>query len=50
LEDAIAQDAKERQALGDDQLKSDRLGQRAFPFLKLLKASLKKEEVVVWGV
>jgi len=49
LEDAIAHDAKERQALGDDQLKSDRLGQRAFPFLELLKSSLKKEEVIVWG-
>ena len=49
LEDSIAQDAKERQALGDDRLKSDRLGQRAFPFLELLKSSLKKEEVIVWG-
>jgi hypothetical protein len=49
LEVAIAQDAKERQALGDAQLKSDRLGQRAFPFLELLKSSFKKEEVIVWG-
>jgi hypothetical protein len=49
LEDAIAHDAKERQALGDDHLKSDRLGQRAFPFLELLKASFKKSEPIVWG-
>ncbi len=49
LEDAIAQDAKERQSLADNKVKTDRLGQRAFPFLELLKASLKKEEAIVWG-
>ena len=49
LEAAIAQDAKEREGLSGEQLKTDRLGQRAFPFLELLKSSLKYKEPIVWG-
>ena len=49
LEEAIALDAKEREGLPADQLKADRLGQRAFPFLELLKSSLKYQEPIVWG-
>jgi hypothetical protein len=49
LEAAIALDAKERQSLEEGQIKTDRLGQRAFPFLELMKASLKREEPIVWG-
>jgi hypothetical protein len=30
--------------------KTDRLGQRAFPFISLLKDALANEELVVWGV
>ena len=49
LEAAIALDAKERQSLEEGQIKTDRLGQRAVPFLELMKASLKRQEPIVWG-
>lgn len=49
LETAIAQDANERQGQSEEKLKTDRLGQRAFPFLELLKSSLKHNDPIVWG-
>jgi hypothetical protein len=49
LEEAIAQDAKEREGLTQDAQKKDRLGQRAYPFLELLKSSLKHQDPIVWG-
>jgi len=49
LEEAIALDAREREGLSSEQLTTDRLGQRAFPFLELLKSSLKYKEPIVWG-
>jgi Domain of unknown function (DUF1840) len=59
LEEAIAQDLELRKASGNDDnetpsekapAKSDRLGQRAFPFIKLLKEALANDEMVIWGV
>ncbi len=58
LEEAIAQDLELRKASVDDNemssekapAKSDRLGQRAFPFIKLLKEALANNEMVIWGV
>jgi hypothetical protein len=58
LEEAIAQDLELRKASVDDNemssekapAKSDRLGQRAFPFVKLLKEALANNEMVIWGV
>ena len=49
LEQAIEQDATERKDLAKDSHKSDRLGQRAYPFLELLKSSLKYKDPIVWG-
>lgn len=49
LEKAIAKDAIDRAALPKDMPRGDRLGQRAHPFLTLLKNSLKRQEPVVWG-
>ena len=58
LEEAIAQDLELRKAAANEgnetssekaQAKSDRLGQRAFPFLKLLKEALDSNEMVIWG-
>jgi len=49
LEEAIAQDASERKGLTNDSQKSDRLGQRAYPFLELLRSSLKHNDPIVWG-
>jgi hypothetical protein len=49
LDAAIAQDANERQSQSEEKLKTDRLGQRAFPFLELLKSSLKHNDPIVWG-
>jgi hypothetical protein len=49
LETAILNDLEERKD-SDKPQKSDRLGQRAYPFLELLKQSSAKEEPVVWGV
>ena len=58
LEEAIAQDLELRKAsVNDNEIssekasaKSDRLGQRAFPFIKLLKEALANNEMVIWGV
>jgi len=59
LEAAIARDLELRKALKSEDLKNDsennplkadRLGQRAFPFIQLLKAALAHEEMVIWGV
>jgi hypothetical protein len=59
LEEAIAQDLELRKASVNDEnetssekalAKSDRLGQRAFPFVKLLKEALANNEMVIWGV
>ena len=56
LEKAIAHDEALRKAAADDPekvetaIKSDRLGQRAFPFLQLLKEALKEKEMIIWGV
>lgn len=59
LETAIARDLELRKALESEDLKNDsennplkadRLGQRVFPFIQLLKAALAHEEMVIWGV
>jgi hypothetical protein len=57
LESAIAADAASRNttpgnSADSDQKKSaaDRLGQRAFPFLELMKQACAANEPVVWGV
>jgi hypothetical protein len=59
LETAISRDLELRKALKSEDLKNDsennplkadRLGQRAFPFIQLLKAALAHEEMVIWGV
>ena len=56
LEAAIAQDEAMRKATAQDPeqsqntKKNDRLGQRAFPFMQLLKEALAKEEMIIWGV
>ena len=53
LETAIEEDANLRKEANlDDKEKPklpDRLGQRAFPFLTLLKSALKNEDPVIWG-
>ena len=60
LEAAIAEDEKQRKEMLEDEsdkksdsstkVKRDRLGQRAFPFIQLLKAALAHQEMVIWGV
>ena len=58
LEKAIAADEKYRATTQHPENKKDegenstpyRLGQRAFPFLQLLKEALTHEETVIWGV
>jgi hypothetical protein len=57
LESAIAADAAAKSSMSDkpvdsDQEKptADRLGQRAFPFLELMKQACAANEPVVWGV
>jgi hypothetical protein len=56
LEAAIAQDEALRKAAAQDpeqaqQMKKiDRLGQRAFPFMQLLKEALSQKEMIIWGV
>lgn len=55
LEAAITRDIELRETLDSDDsennaLIADRFGQRAFPFIQLLKAALSKEEMVIWGV
>jgi hypothetical protein len=49
LEEGIQQDATEREGLSAEAQKSDRLGQRAYPFLELLKSSFKHKDPIVWG-
>jgi hypothetical protein len=57
LETAILKDLEERSQTKDEadqhQEKpklADRLGQRAYPFLELMKQSKAKDEPVMWGV
>ena len=57
LETAILQDLEERSKAkneGDDEAEkpklADRLGQRAYPFLELMKQAKAKNEPVMWGV
>ena len=57
LETAILKDLEERAKANDDSENSaekpklaDRLGQRAYPFLELMKQSKAKNEPVMWGV
>ena len=57
LETAILQDLEERSKSksetedGAEQPKlADRLGQRAYPFLELMKQAKAKDEPVMWGV
>jgi len=51
LETAIEQDVIARSKMSKEQLtSSDRLGQRAFPFLTLLKSAHQHQDHIVWGV
>ncbi len=57
LETAILRDLEERakstaagQENADKPKLADRLGQRAYPFLELMKQAKAKEEPVMWGV
>ena len=55
LETAILKDLEERSKSqaeeGTGKLKlADRLGQRAYPFLELMKQAKAKDEPVMWGV
>lgn len=57
LEEAIAADLEARSSGADntdepdhDHPKADRLGQRAFPFLELLKQASAANEPILWGV
>ncbi|CAM3666694.1 DUF1840 domain-containing protein [Polynucleobacter arcticus] len=57
LETAILKDLEERakgntteQDNAEKPRLADRLGQRAYPFLELMKQAKAKEEPVVWGV
>jgi hypothetical protein len=57
LETAILKDLEERSKTQDKTKEStekpklvDRLGQRAYPFLELMKQAKAKEEPVMWGV
>jgi hypothetical protein len=57
LETAILKDLEERAKVNDESEKTaekpklaDRLGQRAYPFLELMKQARAKEEPVLWGV
>jgi hypothetical protein len=57
LESAIAADVASRNTTPDESVDSDqekpiadRLGQRAFPFLELMKQACAANEPVVWGV
>lgn len=58
LEFAITRDMDLRKALDSESLindsekaapKADRLGQRVFPFIQLLKTALSHKEMVIWG-
>jgi len=57
LETAILKDLEERSKTQDKTKEStekpklvDRLGQRAYPFLELMKQAKAKDEPVMWGV
>jgi len=51
LESAIEQDVIARSTMTREELAhSDRLGQRAFPFLTLLKSAQKHQDPIVWGI
>ena len=57
LETAILKDLEERSQTKDENGEpkdkpklADRLGQRAYPFLELMKQSKAKDEPVMWGV
>jgi len=58
LETAILKDLEERAKANDENENggtekpklADRLGQRAYPFLELMKQSKAKDEPVMWGV
>ena len=57
LETAILKDLEERtksnvadQANSEKPKLTDRLGQRAYPFLELMKQAKAKDEPVMWGV
>jgi hypothetical protein len=60
LEAAVTEDEKLRKEMLEEKsdnkevstpkVKHDRLGQRAFPFIQLLKAALANQEMVIWGV
>jgi hypothetical protein len=53
LETAILKDLEERseaEDAGDKPKLADRLGQRAYPFLELMKQGKAKGEPVMWGV
>jgi len=57
LETAILKDLEERSKTQDETKESpekpklaDRLGQRAYPFLELMKQAKAKDEPVMWGV
>lgn len=57
LEAAILKDLEDRAKANDEAEKdvekpklADRLGQRAYPFLELMKQAKAKEEPVMWGV
>ncbi len=57
LETAILKDLEERAKVNEDSENStekpklaDRLGQRAYPFLELMKQARSKDEPVMWGV
>ncbi len=57
LETAILKDLEERSKAQDETKEeaekpklADRLGQRAYPFLELMKQAKAKDEPVMWGV
>ena len=57
LETAILKDLEERSQVKDDSeggaekpKLADRLGQRAYPFLELMKQAKAKNEPIMWGV
>ncbi len=56
LETAILKDLEERAKANENEngaekpKLADRLGQRAYPFLELMKQSKAKDEPVMWGV
>jgi hypothetical protein len=56
LESAIAADAASKSSVpatpaeSDQEKRIDRLGQRAFPFLELMRQACAANEPVVWGV